>query len=196
MLPKERRINSKKDLKDWIKYEKERNNYKIHPILDSFNFREEAIIGKFLILLRKTEYYLNTKKKFGYAFNLFKLNRLKYKYGFSISLNVCGRGLKIMHVGSILINGKSIVGEDCSIHIGTKIVAGGRDDNAPEIGKNCVIGVGAAIVGGVKIGNGVAIGANAVVNKSFEEDNIAIAGVPAKKISNNGTSTWNKKDKE
>ena len=41
--------------------------------------------------------------------------------------------------------------------------------------------------------NGIAIGANSLVNKSFEEQNIAIAGCPAKKISNNGDSTWHKK---
>ena len=36
--------------------------------------------------------------------------------------------------------------------------------------------------GNISIANGTAIGANAVVNKSFSEENIAIAGVPAKKI--------------
>jgi len=46
---------------------------------------------------------------------------------------------------------------------------------------------------GVYIANNVAIGANALVNKSVEEENIAIAGVPAKKISNNGRLEWNKK---
>jgi len=51
-------------------------------------------------------------------------------------------------------------------------------------------------VGSVTLGSGIAIGANAVVTKSFEEDNIAIAGVPAKKISDNGASTWNKKKPE
>ena len=32
----------------------------------------------------------------------------------------------------------------------------------------------------IKIGNNVSIGANAVVNKSFDEDNIVLAGIPAK----------------
>ena len=40
--------------------------------------------------------------------------------------------------------------------------------------------------GNIKIGNNVAIGANAVVNKSFEENGITIAGVPAKKVSDKG----------
>lgn len=42
----------------------------------------------------------------------------------------------------------------------------------------------------------IAIGANAVVNKNFTEENIAIAGIPAKKISNNGALEWNKNNKD
>jgi len=36
------------------------------------------------------------------------------------------------------------------------------------------------IFGPIKLGNNVIIGANAVVNKSFKEDNIVLAGIPAK----------------
>ncbi len=97
-----------------------------------------------------------------------------------------------MHLGPVLISYKSSIGEDCSVHMNTSIVAGGRDNNAPTIGDNCVIGVGAVILGGITIASGVAIGANAVVNKDMLESNVAIAGVPAKKISNNGKESWNK----
>ena len=41
--------------------------------------------------------------------------------------------------------------------------------------------------GRIEIADGIAIGANAVVNKSFLENNISIAGIPAKKIGNMGT---------
>lgn len=58
-----------------------------------------------------------------------------------------------------------------------------------------MVGVGAIILGDVTIADGVAIGANAVVNKSVTEENIAVAGVSAKKISNNGRAEWNKKVK-
>ena len=44
------------------------------------------------------------------------------------------------------------------------------------------IAPGAKIYGNIIIANNIAIGANAVVNKSFEEENILIAGNPAKKI--------------
>ena len=42
------------------------------------------------------------------------------------------------------------------------------------------------IYGNIRIASGIMIGANAVVNKSFDEENICIAGVPAKKISDLG----------
>lgn len=39
----------------------------------------------------------------------------------------------------------------------------------------------------ITIGNNVMIGANSVVNKSFE-DNVNVAGVPAKVINNSGNA--------
>ena len=45
-------------------------------------------------------------------------------------------------------------------------------------------------LGGATIADGIAIGAGAVVNKSFAEKDITIAGVPARKISNNGRKAW------
>lgn len=38
--------------------------------------------------------------------------------------------------------------------------------------------------------DGVAVGAGAVVVSSFHEENIAVAGVPAIKISNSGREKW------
>ena len=58
------------------------------------------------------------------------------------------------------------------------------DADSPIIGDNVWIGPGAKLFGKIIIGNNCQIGANAVVNKSFEEEGITIAGVPAKKISN------------
>ena len=48
-------------------------------------------------------------------------------------------------------------------------------------------------MGDVHIAKNVAVGANAVVNKNIEEEDIAVAGVPAKKISNKSRSQWNKR---
>ena len=67
---------------------------------------------------------------------------------------------------------------------------GGNNGYAPVLGDNIVVGYGAVILGNTHVANGVAIGANAVVNKDVLEENIAVAGVPARKISNNGRNTW------
>ncbi|MEK4268049.1 MULTISPECIES: hypothetical protein [Bacillus] len=52
----------------------------------------------------------------------------------------------------------------------------------PTIGDHVWIGPGAKLFGNIKIANGITIGANAVVNRSFTEENITIAGVPAQKV--------------
>lgn len=72
--------------------------------------------------------------------------------------------------------------------MGVNIGADARmHDAAPTIGDNVYIGPGAKIFGKIQIADGIAIGANAVVNKSFFEQDISIAGVPARKISEEGT---------
>jgi serine O-acetyltransferase len=63
----------------------------------------------------------------------------------------------------------------------------GSWDKAPKIGNNVFIGPGAKIFGDIEIADNVAIGVNSVVNKSFLEPGITIAGIPAKKISNQGS---------
>ncbi|MGM9551706.1 MAG: serine O-acetyltransferase [Clostridia bacterium] len=185
------RINTKADLKDWLSYELPRYG---KGGLKAFIGGDECwILRHHQILLRKTEYYINSKNKVMYLIYKARLNRIQNKYTLHIPPNCCGRGLKIMHVGPILINQNAHLGEDCALHINTAIVASGLDSSVPVLEDRVVVGVGAVILGGVRIAKNVAIGANAVVNKDVSEENIAVAGVPAKKISNNGRLAWNKK---
>ena len=108
-----------------------------------------------------------------------------------IPLNVFDKGLRIMHLGPILVNEKAVVGKNCCLHMNTAIVS--SENKEPVLGDNVWLGFGSCVLGGVTIANYVAIGAGAVVNKSVEEENIVVAGVPAKKISENGTFNWHKK---
>ena len=182
-------IRNKKELREYLLYElKHYENVKF----EFLEITEFQIIKKFLKLLRKTEFYINTNKKIRAFLYKIRLKRMQNKYALQIPINVFDKGLRIMHVGPILVNGNAKVGKDCVLHMNTAIVAGGRDNRAPILKDNIVLGVGAVILGGVIIESNNVIGANAVVNKSFEEKNIAIAGVPAKKISNNGKCSWNK----
>lgn len=107
--------------------------------------------------------------------------------GFSIPPNVFGKGLSIAHRGTIVVNSHTRIGDNCRIHTCVNIgTMPGVSAAAPIIGNNVYIGPGVKIYGKISIASGIMIGANAVVNKSFDEENICIAGVPASKISNLG----------
>lgn len=145
--------------------------------------------------LRLTEYFINCKK--GFINKVIKIILLKKHYklslktGWSIPPNVFGKGLAIVHIGTIVVSEKSRIGDFCRIHVGTNIgnAPSHGVDGTPEIGNNVYIGPGVKLFGPIKIGDNVAIGANAVVNKSFP-DNCTIAGIPAKIISNNSSKNY------
>lgn len=149
-------------------------------------------IWKYEVLMRKLEYVTNCKKSPVYTlYRLilkYEFTRQSIKYGFMIPINTFGKGLSIAHIGPIVVNGDAKIGENCRIHvdvnIGTQAGFGGL---APTIGNNVYIGPGAKLFGKIIIGDNIAIGANSVVNKSFLEEGITIAGIPAKKISNKGS---------
>lgn len=147
-------------------------------------------IWKYQKLLRKLEYYKNCKhdflSKIIYAFLSWRYHRLSIRLGFSISLNTVGPGLSIAHPGTIIINSGAKIGANCRINCDVNIgTQAGFAKKAPQIGDNVYIGPGAKIYGSINIANNTAIGANAVVNKSFLKENTAIAGIPAKVISEN-----------
>ena len=144
-------------------------------------------IWDFQRLLRKTEYYKNVKKngfvnKLTYLLLKVKYKKLSIKLGFTIPENVFGPGLAIVHYGTIVVNQNVKVGANCRIHVGTNIGASGGTNKAPQIGDNVYIAPGAKIFGDIRIPNNCAIGANSVVTKSFEEEGMMIAGIPAKII--------------
>lgn len=194
MLPEEKRIRTKAQLKDWLSVETApyENLGTMQNLLNLFNANQGAILRRHMILLRTTEYHINTGHRLRALLWKLRLRRLQNRYELHVALNCCGRGLRIMHLGPILMNGHVTVGENCSFHFNTGVVAGGTDDGVPTLGDNVIVGFGAVILGGVRIADGIAVGANAVVNKDFLEPDIAIAGVPARKISDHGTGSWNK----
>lgn len=188
MLATEERLRTKQQLKDWLSWELRHYSGGLKALLPT----EKAVLRRHQILLRKTEYHKNRDHKLrGLVYHL-RLLRLQTRHGLNIPLNVCARGLRIMHLGPVLMNGKARVGEDCSFHINTALVAGGTNDDAPWLGKGVVVGIGAVVLGDTHVADYTAIGANAVVNKSVTEANTAVAGVPAKKVSGNGAMEWNK----
>lgn len=157
-----------------------------------FPITENDILRKHQILLRKSEYHVNANHKIWSTIYRCRLYRLQNRYGLKIPINCCGKGLKIMHLGSVLMNGNVTLGQNVSVHINTGLVASGKNSDAPTIGNGVVLGIGSIVLGGVHIADNIAIGAGAIVTKSFEQENIAIAGNPARKISDNGRLTWDR----
>lgn len=191
------RIKSRKDLSEWLAYEKKNYGLGKKNMLYAFAEKTELYeIWRFQKALRKAEYSLNCGKRISFLIRKRRLNTLANKYGLHILPNVFGKGLKIMHLGSVLTNSNARCGENLSVHIDTAIVAGGSTPDTPKLGNNIVIGVGAKIVGGVELADDIAVGAGAVVTKSFKEESVTIAGVPAVKISDNGRSKWNPSDRK
>ena len=191
-------IKNKSMLKNFLKtecefYRSKQKKFKQLAILRQYLFpvTESDILLKHAVLLRKTEYYINTKKPMRAVVYKTRLRLLQNKYSLHISPNNCDIGLHIMHLGPILMNEKVRVGRNCALHINTAIVAGGSNDDVPKLGDGVVIGVGAVLLGGITIADNVAIGANAVVNKSIDQENVSVAGVPAKIIGKNGRLSWN-----
>ena len=187
-------IQNKKDLKKFLDSDKRALHYSTQK-KPKFG-RDE--IWKYEILLRKTEYYANIKKSLFSKLKLvlykYRFHKLSVKLGFSIPLNVFDEGLSIAHYGSIVVNKNAKVGKNCRIQENVTIGSTDGEEDAPIIGDDVFIASGARIIGDITIGNKVSIGANAVVVKSFEENHITIAGVPARKISDKGSESFIKVD--
>ena len=137
-------------------------------------------IWKFQILLRKCEYYKNTNNRSLLSFILrFRFHRLSVKLGFSIPLNCIGPGMKINHIGTVIINGNSHIGKWCDIHpgvcVGSNPVLSESEvvkNNVPTIGDFVYLGPGAKLFGEIVVGDCVMVGANAVVNQDIDSDRI------------------------
>lgn len=179
-------IQTKKDLERYLNVDKKALGIskKYPPI-----FGNE--VWKYQIALRKEEYYTFNQSN---IINIFKLKfwrKVHHYYGlllgFDIPICVFGAGLKINHYGNIVVNGNTRVGEFCDIHQGVNIGQNGLlQTDCPTIGNNVWIGPGAKIFGNIEIANNIMIGANSVVTKSFKQNSITIAGVPAVKIKERG----------
>ena len=150
-------------------------------------FFNKNYVVRFQIILRLCEllsFYYSRNKLFGLVFFplYFYFKGLSKDLGFTIPLHVFGYGLAIVHVGTIVINHKVNVGNNCRIHVCVNIGATGGSSKAPRLGDNVYIGPGVKIFGDIKICDNVILGANTVVNKDLVRPNMVYAGVPAKGI--------------
>ena len=176
-------ILNKKDLKEYLLADKKQLG-----ITRRFPRPFADEIWKFEIILRKYEYWVNQHrgvKKLMVQFYKMLHHRSSVKLGIGIGPNCCGKGVSIAHAGTIQINGDARIGENLRIQEGVTIGAGRT--GVPTIGNNVYLGTGCKIIGNIKIADDCAVGANAVVVKDIVEKGITVAGVPAKKISENNS---------
>lgn len=102
------------------------------------------------------------------------------RIGFQFQCDNIGFGIKIFHWGSIVINGKAIIGSNFCVYPGV-CIGRTKDDKTPIIGDNVTFFTNSGAYGGVHIGNNVTVAPNAVVTHDVP-DNCVVAGIPAKII--------------
>jgi len=102
-------------------------------------------------------------------------------YGIQIELNTSiGKGFYIGHFGNIIVNGETIIGENCNISQCVTLGATNRGSKkgAPTIGNKVWIGANAVIVGKIRIGDNVLIAPNTFINFNIPSNSI-VSGNPA-----------------
>lgn len=187
-------ITSKVILKEYIDADKSRNMVNcsakyllIEPFLSLFGVvRESFYVRKYLLVLRKLEYYTNVRTHYGGGsimrfFYTIRWKQLSNKYGIYIHPNTVGKGLYIPHFnGGIQLNCISM-GEFCSVSSSVVVGNKGTQDNRAIIGNNVELTIGCKVIGKVVLGNNVIVAPNSVVIKDVP-DNAIVSGVPAKQI--------------
>lgn len=166
---------TKKEMQFYIMADRIMNGYKakrsIKEIISSL-IRPNYTM-KFLIALRKVEYYQSKKNIWKTIWGI-RFNRYSYKTGFSIAPGVLGYGVVIPHFGTIVVGTGNTIGNYTVLHTTVCITGGNK-----IIGDALYCGTGAKILNNIELGSNVTVGANAVVNKSFKSNGILLTGIPA-----------------
>ena len=180
-------IKSKEDLEEYLIADRDRTKLKKFNAFDRI-YSEQALIQRYLILLRKLEYLYNKDKNIfdfiSYYYFGWRYKRLSLTILIGIPLNAFGPGLLISHVGLIFVHSNAKIGKNCCIQPG--VVIGQKDgpDTVPILGDNVFIGTGAKLVGKITVGNNVIIGPNSVVLTDIPDDCVVL-GIPARIIKRN-----------
>jgi serine O-acetyltransferase len=93
-----------------------------------------------------------------------------------------GGGCILAHGIGIVLGGRTVIGEDCTLLHGVTLGEVRFDEiDCPRVGNRVTIGTGARVLGGITVGDDAVIGAGAVVLADVPAG-ATVAGVPAKVI--------------
>lgn len=93
-----------------------------------------------------------------------------------------GGGCIIAHGIGLVIGGRTVIGEDCTLLHGVTLGEARFDElDCPRLGDRVTVGAGAIVLGGITIGDDVLIGAGSVVVSDVPAGAV-VAGVPARPL--------------
>ncbi|MEO7216481.1 DapH/DapD/GlmU-related protein [Mucilaginibacter sp.] len=114
---------------------------------------------------------------------------VEWVLGVELSWNLtAGKGLQLFHGQALIVNGNTIMGDNCILRHSTTIGNKGEIEfsrlDSPIIGNNVNIGANVCILGHITIGDNVKIGAGSIITKDIPS-NCIVVGNPARIIKNN-----------
>jgi acetyltransferase-like isoleucine patch superfamily enzyme len=166
----------------------------------TFIFGSDSRIFLYLLLIKRATFaslvvnfifqrVLRRNSKFPHSIN-FTSNIIGDKFSFNRDITTLVSFCVSGHCYFQSLNG-IVVGKNFLFAPGVKMISSNHDlseartsipANPIVLGDNCWLGANSIILPGVKLGNNCVVGAGSVVTKSFEENNLVIAGNPARII--------------
>lgn len=141
---------------------------------------ERIIVKLFGGLWKLKEKCMKSGNKFIISFYYYYLDTR----GCFIGYNTKFKSIPILPHGynGIFISNEAKIGKNCVIFhqvtIGSNTLVDSKGKGSPIIGDNCYIGAGAKIIGGIKIGNNVRIGANCTVFQDIPDNSVVVSNTP------------------
>lgn len=148
-------------LKDWV-----------------YEFLSVFVFLRFRSVWALFEHLTAKKQKQGLLVNIY--NHCMEKRGGHIAIGATFHGKPYFphSMSGVFISPRAVIGKNAVIFqhvtIGAVRNPGGKRNGNPIIGDNCFIGAGAKIIGNIRVGNNCRIGANAVVYQDVPDNSIVV----------------------